>query len=124
MAIIGWDDSYPKENFNVDLEGDGAFICQNSWGESFGENGVFYVSYYDTNIGTHNVAYTKVESTDNYDHIYQSDLCGWVGQLGYNKNSMYGANVYTAEGAESLKSSVFLCDRKGLSVCTLCGAEF
>ena len=112
VVIIGWDDSYPKENFNVDLEGDGAFICQNSWGESFGENGVFYVSYYDTNIGTHNVAYTKVESTDNYDHIYQSDLCGWVGQLGYNKNSMYGANVYTAEGEESLKAASFYATGK------------
>ena len=31
VVIIGWDDNYPKENFNVDLEGDGAFICQNSW---------------------------------------------------------------------------------------------
>ena len=30
VVIIGWDDSYPKENFSVDLEGDGAFICQNS----------------------------------------------------------------------------------------------
>ena len=32
--------------------------AKNSWGDGFGENGIFYVSYYDTNIGTHNVAYT------------------------------------------------------------------
>ena len=100
MVIVGWDDSYSKDNFNTDLEGDGAFICQNSWGDNFGENGFFYISYYDTNIGTHNVVYTDIENTDNYDHIYQSDLCGWVGQLGYNKDSIYGANVFTAEGNE------------------------
>ena len=35
VAIIGWDDSYAKENFPGDLEGDGAFICQNSWGKDF-----------------------------------------------------------------------------------------
>lgn len=59
--IIGWDDNYSRSNFNTPLEGDGAFICQNSWGDGFGENGIFYVSYYDTNIGTHNVAYTRVD---------------------------------------------------------------
>ena len=33
VVIIGWDDHYPKENFTADIEGDGAFICQNSWGD-------------------------------------------------------------------------------------------
>ena len=107
VVIIGWDDNYPKENFNVDLEGDGAFICQNSWGTQFGDDGVFYVSYYDTNVGTHNVVYTGIENTDNYDHIYQSDLCGWVGKMGYDKEDMYGANVFTAGSAESLKAASF-----------------
>lgn len=112
VVIIGWDDNYPKENFTVDLEGDGAFICQNSWGKDFGESGIFYISYYDTNIGTHNVVYTGIEEADNYDHIYQSDLCGWRGQLGYNKESMYGANVYTANGAENLVAAGFYATAK------------
>ncbi len=107
VVIIGWDDNYPKENFSVPLEGDGAFICQNSWGSNFGENGVFYVSYYDTNIGTHNVVYTRIDDNDNYDNIYQSDLCGWVGKLGYDKESMYGANVYTANADENVVAAAF-----------------
>ena len=107
VVIIGWDDSYSKDNFSVDLEGDGAFICQNSWGGGFGDNGVFYISYYDTNIGVHNVVYTGVESTKNYDSIYQSDLCGWVGQIGYNKESVYGANVFTAQKNEKLRAAGF-----------------
>ena len=40
-VIVGWDDDYPKENFNMELEGDGAFICTNSWGENFGDQGYF-----------------------------------------------------------------------------------
>lgn len=112
VVIIGWDDNYPKENFTVDLEGDGAFICQNSWGKGFGESGIFYISYYDTNIGTHNIVYTGIEEADNYDNIYQSDLCGWRGQLGYNKESMYGANVYTARGAEELTAAGFYATAK------------
>jgi len=122
VVIIGWDDNYPKENFNGDIESDGAFICQNSWGTEFGDNGIFYISYYDTNIGMHNVVYTQVEPTDNYDNIYQSDLCGWVGYLGCDKEYATFANVYTAENNEYLKAvgfySVALDTSYTVYVCT------
>ncbi len=115
ILIIGWDDTYPKENFNLEVEDDGAFLCQNSWGEEFGDDGVFYVSYYDVNIGLHSVIYTGIEETDNYSQIYQSDLCGWVGQLGYDKESLYGANVYTAQSEEVLKAAGFYATGKETS---------
>ena len=41
-----------------------------------------------------NRQYTRIDSVNNYDYIYQSDLCGWIGQLGYNKESIFGANVF------------------------------
>lgn len=115
ILIIGWDDNYSKENFKMEVEGDGAFICQNSWGEGFGNNGVFYVSYYDVNIGNHNVVYTGIEETDNYDNIYQSDLCGWVGQLGYSQESLYAANVYTASRPEKIRAAGFYATGKETS---------
>lgn len=107
VVIIGWDDNYSKSKFASSVPGDGAFICQNSWGSGFGEKGVFYVSYYDTNVGMQCVSYQGVESANNYDGIYQSDLCGWVGQLGYNKESMTAANVYRAEGDERIEAAGF-----------------
>lgn len=107
IVIIGWDDTYPKENFTTNVPGDGAFLCQNSWGEDFGERGSFYVSYYDSNIGVYNVAYTKVESNRNYDRIYQSDLCGWVGHLGYDSEKAFFANVYTTKEEEEIQAAGF-----------------
>lgn len=107
VVIIGWDDHYSKENFVLQPEGDGAFICANSWGGEFGDEGYFYVSYYDTNIGIHNVLYKDVNSTDQYDKIYQTDLCGWIGQLGYGKENAYFANVYQAEVEEDLTAAGF-----------------
>ena len=107
VVIVGWDDNYPKENFNTELAGNGAFICQNSWGTDFGDEGLFYVSYYDTNIGLHNVVYTGVEEVNNYGKIYQSDLCGWRGNLGYEKESAYFANVYQTTANEELKAVSF-----------------
>lgn len=107
VVIIGWDDGYPKENFPVPPEGDGAFICANSWGGAFGDEGYFYVSYYDTNIGIHNIVYSRVDRADNYDRIYQTDLCGWVGQLGYGKEEAFFANIYEASEDEELWAAGF-----------------
>lgn len=115
VVIIGWDDSYSKDNFSTPPEEDGAFICQNSWGTAFGENGIFYISYYDSNIGIHNVVYTKVEDVDNYDTIYQSDLCGWVGQMGYDRESIYGANVFRAKDTEQIEAAGFYATGKDTS---------
>lgn len=107
VVIVGWDDEFPKESFPVEVDGDGAFLCENSWGTQFGEDGFFYVSYYDANIGKNNILYSSVEDTGNYDHIYQSDLCGWIGQLGYGRDTAWAVNVYMAAGEELLKAVGF-----------------
>ena len=106
-VIIGWDDEYPRENFNTEVNGDGAFICMNSWGDGFGDDGYFYVSYYDSNIGLNNIIYTDVEDPDHYDHNYQTDLRGWVGQLGYGSDTVWFSNVYEAQGKETLEAAGF-----------------
>jgi len=106
-VIIGWDDAYPKENFHGEVQGDGAFICMNSWGDGFGDQGYFYVSYYDSNIGRSNIVYSVVEDTDNYDHIYQSDLRGWVGQLGYGEDTVWFSSVYEAGTSQRIEAAGF-----------------
>ena len=73
IVIIGWDDERPASDFGGKARGKGAFICQNSWGEDFGDNGVFYVSYYDSNIGSQAVSYSRVMSQDSFEIIHQSD---------------------------------------------------
>lgn len=107
VVIVGWDDQYSKTNFNTQPENDGAFICQNSWGKSFGEDGYFYISYEDSNIGVNNIVYTRVDDSDNYDSIYQSDKLGWVGTIGYNEDEAYFANVFEAASDEMLKAVSF-----------------
>lgn len=106
-VIIGWDDGYPKENFKGNASEDGAFICMNSWGVGFGDSGYFYVSYDDANIGMNNIIYTDVEEPDNYDHNYQTDLRGFLGQLGYGADTVWISNVYKARGKEELQAVGF-----------------
>ena len=107
IVIVGWDDSYSASNFATAPEGDGAFVCVNSWGEDFGDKGYFYVSYFDSNIGVHNLVYTGVEPVNNYDKIYQTDICGRTGQLGYGRGYAYFANAYTPEENEMLRAVGF-----------------
>ena len=107
IVIVGWDDDYSCENFNHMPENNGAFLCRNSWGEDFGAGGYFYVSYEDSNLGTSNIVYTRLDETDNYRMNYHSDMLGWVGTLGYKEPSAWFANVYTAGQDEILRAVSF-----------------
>ena len=107
ILIIGWDDNYSKENFTITPENDGAFLCLNSWGTEFGDQGAFWISYEDVHIGSRGISYTVVEDSDNYNSIYQSDLCGWTAQLGYGQPEIYAASVYTAQSDEYLEAVGF-----------------
>ena len=107
ILILGWDDSFPRESFTVDPGEDGAWICQNTWGEGFGDKGVFYVSYKDKTIAKSGLVYTVVEEEDNYGHLYQNDVCGWQARLGYDDESAWFANVYTAGSEETLRAAGF-----------------
>lgn len=107
IVIVGWDDNYPAENFTADVSDNGAFLCQNSWGEGFGNGGLFWISYEDAVIGREALYYTKIEESENYDYIYQTDLCGWVGSLGFAEETIWCANVYTAQSDEQLQAAGF-----------------
>lgn len=107
LVVVGWDDDYPKEMFSIRPQENGAFICRNSWGTEFGENGYFYVSYEDTTICQQSIVYSRLVDADNFDRIYQSDLLGWVGQLGYGSSKAYFANVFKAGKSENLAAVSF-----------------
>ncbi len=107
ILIVGWDDFYPKNKFNKEPSINGAFICKNSYGEDFGDEGYFYISYDDVHIGSNNLIFTRIDGADNYDNIYQSDWLGDVGSIGYKSGLAYFANVYTTKAAEYLRAVSF-----------------
>ena len=115
ILILGWDDNFPAEAFRLDPGCDGAFVCQNTWGTDFGEKGIFYVSYADANIARSGIAYCRVVPARPDDRIYQNDVCGWQGRQGYDDETCWIANVYTALSEEILQGIGFYSLAPGTS---------
>ncbi len=108
VCIVGWDDTYAAANFGAGPEapaGDGAFLARNSWGAGFGEDGYFWVSYYDQSfardkdLGTYGggASYSDVADVGNYSRNYGYDRLGVTDRLGYTDGSpIWAANRFTA----------------------------
>ncbi|KDR94631.1 Cysteine protease, C1A family [Peptoclostridium litorale DSM 5388] len=107
VNIVGWDDSFPSDNFKTSPVGDGAYICRNSWGDNWGDGGYFYVSYHDATIARDNAVYSSVEGPGNYDSIYQHDEYGATRTLGYGLYGNWFANVFDSHEDQQVMAAGF-----------------
>ena len=102
VAIVGWDDDFPKENFSTTPPGDGAFLIRNSWTtdnnskDSF--SGYFWMSYYEATLEDRFYS-ADAESADNFDNNYEYDGNVLVYSYGVYE---CGANVFTAHAVNGV----------------------
>lgn len=100
VTIVGWDDTVSKDSFATSPEGDGAWIVKNSWGTWWGENGYFYLSYYDKSISGYD--FFDMENTKSGTKAYTYNGSAAT----YMLNADF-ANVFCAEKDGSLSAVSF-----------------
>ncbi len=109
VVLVGWDDDYSASNFPTNPGGNGAWIVRNSWGDKYGEDGYFYLSYYDKSLNNTVVAF-DAEMADNYDNNYQYDGSPIVSSTSYGSDIKV-ANIFqtkaNANGKECLEAVSF-----------------
>ncbi len=107
VLLTGWDDNYSADNFLSRPEGNGAWLAKNSWGTQWGDNGYFWISYYDKSITDTNVI--EFESNNEYSdcYYYDSSYSGIITADNTNMYSGYMANIFTADSDSAVSAAGF-----------------
>ena len=120
VLLVGWDDDYPAVNFQSEKDGEnppgpGAWKIQNSWGEKFGKDGYFYISYYDKSFLNGMDALSLEVEPIEHDGIYLHDPLGFCTIVQGNEFTEWNvANVFEAERDEDVVSAGFVTANVGM----------
>ena len=127
VIIIGWDDNFPKDYFNVPAQNNGAWICQNSKSKGWGNDGIYYISYEslveeDVIFSVTN-EYTDVAYYDggNEKQISTGDTCS-VANVYNKKGSLAAIGTYTNSDYQNYKIEIY-DGEFGELICSLDGVS-
>lgn len=109
VCIVGWDDTYSKNNFAASQrpDSDGAFIVKNSWGPTAGQGGYFYLSYQDVSVFQSDIcSVSDISETERYDHMYYHAKNSPSETIIMHPDDYWLANVYDVSSAGQILDAI------------------
>ncbi|MDR1018578.1 MAG: lectin like domain-containing protein, partial [Lachnospiraceae bacterium] len=105
VSIVGWDDNFPASYFNNTPAGNGAFKIKNSWGTSWGDNGYFWISYYDKSLCSSYYYDMYPKGTLKENRLYSYDNLD-TANIGTDQNvSEWMSNVFTINDGSNKRTT-------------------
>lgn len=106
VAIVGWDDNFaPEGKFsNMVMSGKkGAWLCKNSWGPEWGDNGYFWLPYSDPTVDAAIGVSVYVTDECSSKYSYNGYPVFYLGSEVSDK----AANLFTAKQTGSITQTAF-----------------
>lgn len=111
IAVIGWDDNFPKEYFRNEASQDGAWItCNSSFAKDY-----YYVSY-DTPFDQKYDPPLFMSVTDKYSKVLSHDGGLWCDEPVITGKTTTTANVFKGEGTLAAVGTYSLADDQDITV--------
>ncbi|MDR0990142.1 MAG: lectin like domain-containing protein [Propionibacteriaceae bacterium] len=113
VLLIGWDNNYPVTNFATAPPGAGAWLVQNSWGTQAGQDGYFWLSYYDASLSQSWLFDLEPAVSSQSMMFYDDAIPG--DKVTYNTSTIYGANIFQLPRGsnQALRSLSLVVERPG-----------
>ena len=105
ITIVGWDDAYSRNNFSQNEsqrpKNNGAWLVKNSWGDGWGDNGYFWMSYDEVSLCNTCVYDVNTKSSN---EVYQYDGSASPYLNTHYQNEVTIANIYKTKNTSTTKT--------------------